>query len=301
MGGSTSDKVFAAENQYITFDNVLLNSFFQDQLKTLVTYKENGYYAKADESDKPFAIGYIKGTPVDALQYAEDYEIVVVEKPKMTSANAYDHTFAVSSNTSSTSRSMKIITYLNTNETFRNLLLYGIEGENYEIVEQTAKNLQGVDTVYKTVRKLNNDYDMALEKTGNIMLAYPLEDELPNIREYQKLQNSEAETALDFGFTFTYDDIYLNQEMLRESREFADEVYAEIMALDSIEDSNNFYNTINSRIIGNTYIELSLKHTYGEGDALYVETSMELGEGASLAYAYFKWLNDMQIYVEKDE
>ena len=301
MGGSTSDKVFAAENQYITFDNVLLNSFFQDQLKTLVTYKENGYYAKADESDKPFAIGYIKGTPVDALQYAEDYEIVVVEKPKMTSANAYDHTFAVSSNTSSTSRSMKIITYLNTNETFRNLLLYGIEGENYEIVEQTAKNLQGVDTVYKTVRKLNNDYDMALEKTGNIMLAYPLEDELPNIREYQKLQNSEAETALDFGFTFTYDDIYLNQEMLRESREFADEVYAEIMALDSIEDYNNFYNTINSRIIGNTYIELSLKHTYGEGDALYVETSMELGEGASLAYAYFKWLNDMQIYVEKDE
>ena len=95
--------------------------------------------------------------------------------------------------------------------------------------------------------------------------------------------------------------IFTSTRSLRESREFADEVYAEIMALDSIEDYNNFYNTINSRIIGNTYIELSLKHTYGEGDALYVETSMELGEGASLAYAYFKWLNDMQIYVEKDE
>lgn len=301
IGGSTSDKVFSAENNYIPFDNVLLNSMFQDQLKTLVTYKENGYYAKADETEKPFAVGYIKGTPVDALQYAEDYEIVVVEKPKMTTANAYDHTFAVSSNTSSTTRSMKIITYLNTNESFRNLLLYGIEGENYEIVEQTAKNLKGVDTVYKTVRKLNDDYDMALEKTGNVMLAYPLESELPNIREYQKLQNSEAITALDFGFTFKYDDIELNEDMLRESRKFADEVYAEILALETLEEYNNFCDSISSRIIDNAYVDKSVIHTYGKGDSSYDESSIELGEGASLAYVYFTWLDDMKIYVEKEE
>lgn len=301
MGGSTSEKVFAAENNYIPYDNILYNDSFVEQLETLVTYKENGYYAGAGESDKPFAVGYMKGTPVDVLQYTDDYEIVVVEKPKMTTADAYDHTFAVSSNTSSTSRSMKIITYLNTNETFRNLILYGIEGENYEIVEKTAKNLNGVDTVYKTVRKLNDDYDMALEKTGNIMIAYPLESELPNIREYQKLQNSEAVTALDFGFTFTYDDIYLNEDMLLESRKLADEVYAEIMAMDSIEEYNEFFDSLTSRIINNKLVDLSLTHTYGEGDADYVETSMELGEGASLAYAYFTWLNDMEIYVEKEE
>ncbi len=317
IGGSTINpannrpKVFAAENEYIPYDNVLINSEFKDQLKTLVSYKENGYYAAEGESDKPFAVGYIKGTPVDALQYADDYEIVVVEKPKMTTANAYDHTFAVGSDTSSTTRSMKIITYLNTNETFRNLILYGIEGENYEIVEQTAKNLQGVDTVYKTVRKLNDDYDMALEKTGNIMLAYPLEDELPNIREYQKLQNSEAVTALDFGFAYTYDDIILNEDALREARKFTDEIYAELLALDTIEEFDRFYNggtgedgrvdPIISRVFENPYVKMTLNHEYSESSKEYASTSAVIGEGASLAYVYFSWLEDMGIYVKKEE
>lgn len=311
MGGTTNNKTFAAENQYIPFEeNILLNTEFQKQLETLVTYKENSYYAKADETAKPFAVGYMKGTPVDVLQYAEDYEIVVVEKPKMTTANAYDHTFAVSSNTSSTTRSMKIITYLNTNESFRNLILYGIEGENYEIVEQTAKNLDGVDTVYKTVRKLNNDYDMALEKTGNIMLAYPLENELPNIREYQKLQNSEAITALDFGFTFKYNDIPICEDALRETRKFTDEVYKELLALDSMEDYNRFYyggtdgdttvKSITSRISDNNYVNTTLDHTYFEAHDDYPIISLEIGEGASLAYVYFTWLEEMGIYVEKE-
>ena len=311
IGGTTNDKTFAAENNYIPFEeNVLLNTEFQNQLTTLVTYKENNYYAKADESEKPFAVGYMKGTPVDVLEYADDYEIIVVEKPKMTTADAYDHTFAVSSNTSSTTRSMKIITYLNTNESFRNLILYGIEGENYEIVEQTAKNLDGVEKVYKTVRKLNNDYDMALEKTGNIMIAYPLEDELPNIREYQKLQNSEAITALDFGFTFKYNEIPICEDALRETRKFTEEVYKELLALDSMEDYNRFYyggtdgdqtvKSITSRISNNSYVEATVDHTYFEGHEEYFDISLEIGEGASLAYVYFTWLNDMGIYVEKE-
>lgn len=317
IGGTTINpvnglpKVYAAENEFIPYDNVIISNDFKDQLKTLVTYKENGYYAAEDEADKPFAVGYIKGTPVDALQYADDYEIVVVEKPRMTTANAYDHTFAVSSDTSSVARSMKIITYLNTNETFRNLILYGIEGEDYEIVEQTAKNLDGVDTVYKTVRKLHDDYDMALEKTGNIMIAYPLESELPNIREYQKLQNSEALTALDFGFTYNISDTLLNEDALVEARKFTDQIYAELLALDTVEEFNRFYNggmdgdkqvePIISRIFGNPYVKMTLNHEYTEGNKDYISTSEKIGEGSSLAYVYFSWLEGMGIYVKKEE
>ncbi len=302
---------FAEENQYIPYFNVFNNSDFKSQLKTLVTYKENGYYAAEDEADKPFAVGYVKGTPVDVLQYADDYEIVVVEKPRMTTANAYDHCFAVSKDSSSTTRSMKIITYLNTNETFRNLLLYGIEGENYEIVEKVAKNLEGVDTVYKTVRKLNNDYDMALEKTGNVMLAYPLETDLPNIREYQKLQNREAVTALDFGFTFTYDDHFVNEEALWEARQFTNEIYAELLALDSVDAFNRFYNgsrdpenpkdSIALRILNNPCASITVDNTYSEGHPEYLATSAEIGDGVSLAFVYFTWLEDMGIYVEKEK
>ena len=299
---------YAAENQYVPYFNIFNNVDFKNQLKTLVSYKENGYYATADETDKPFAVGYLKGTPVDVLQYADEYEIVVVEKPRMTTANAYDHSFAVSSDTSSTTRSMKIITYLNTNETFRNLLLYGIEGENYEIVEKVAPNLNGVETVYKTVRKLNNDYDMALEKTGNIMIAYPLESELPNIREYQKLQNSEAVTALDFGFSYTYDDHFLNEDALVEVRKFTNELYAELLALDSIEAYNDFFNgnaqknisPIASRILNNPYASITVDSTYSEGSAKYLTTSAQIGDGVSLAYVYFTWLEDMGIYVFKE-
>ena len=313
IGGSILDKTFAGENQFISYDSAVTNSAFKEQLRTLVSYKEKGYYAAQGESDKPFAVGYVKGTPMDVLQYADDYEIVVVEKPQLSTASAYDHAFAVSANTSSATRSMSIITYLNTNETFRNLILYGIEGENYEIVEQVAPNLNGVDTVYKTVRKLNNDYDMALEKTGNIMIAYPLESELPNIREYQKLQNSEAITSLDFGFTYKYKDIILNYDALKAAREFADEIYAELLALDTIADFDKFYNgykdaehpensvsSISYRILNNTYLAISVDNTYCESSAAYEATAAEIGEGASLAYVYFTWLENMGIYVEKE-
>ena len=307
-GAYDPSAAYAAENQYVPYFNIFNNVDFKNQLKTLVSYKENGYYATADETDKPFAVGYLKGTPVDVLQYADEYEIVVVEKPRMTTANAYDHSFAVSSDTSSTTRSMKIITYLNTNETFRNLILYGIEGENYEIVEKVAPNLNGVETVYKTVRKLNDDYDMALEKTGNIMIAYPLESELPNIREYQKLQNSEAVTALDFGFSYTYDDHFLNEDALVEVRKFTNELYAELLALDSIEEYNDFFNgnpeknisTIASRILNNPYASITVDSTYSEGSAKYLSMSAQIGDGVSLAYVYFTWLEDMGIYVFKE-
>ncbi len=318
IGGSYApDAAFATLNTYIPFANIFRDSNFTTQLSTLVSYKENGYYAAEGEADKPFAVGYVKGGPQDVLQYAEDYEIVVVEKPRMSTADAYDHTFAVSKFTTDTTRSMRILTYLNTNEAFRNLILYGIEGENYEIVLQKAESIDGEIKEYKTVRRLNDEYMMAPEKTGNLLLAYPLEGELPNIREYQKLQNSDALTSLDFGFRLDYQKSILHFEAMNEYCTFTEAVYDEVMAIDSVaeldiflkgykdtEHPENNIPSIFERLDAeeNGKVKLMLSHGHYKGcDSEFAQTYNanvdKFGIGDALAGVYYKWLDDKEIYV----
>ena len=65
---------------------------------------------------------------------------------------------------------MEIIAYLSTNAEFRNLLQYGIEGENYTF--HTTKDAAGKEHVY--VRETEtNKYKMNLAYTGNMFIAYP--------------------------------------------------------------------------------------------------------------------------------
>jgi hypothetical protein len=212
---------------------------------------------------------------------------------------------------------MRILTYLNTNETFRNLLLYGIEGENYEIVLQKAESITGEIKEYKTVRRLNDSYMMAPEKTGNFLLAYPLEGELPNIREYQKLHNGEALTSLDFGFRLDFDDSILHFEAMNEYCAFTDAVYEELMAIETTADleiflkgykdkehpENNIpsiFERINAEENAKVKLMLSQGHYKGCGEEFYAEYTSKVeifGLGDSLAGVYFKWLNETEIYV----
>lgn len=303
---------FGVLGNHIPFANIFNDSKFTTQLTTLASYKANGYYATESEAGKDFAVGYVKGGPQDVLQYADDYEIVVVEKPRMTTADAYDHTFAVSKFTTDTTRSMRILTYLNTNETFRNLILYGIEGENYEIVLKEAESVNGEIKEYKTVRRLNDKYMMAPEKTGNVLLAYPLESELPNIREYQKIQNSDALTSLDFGFRLDYQKSVIHFEAMSEYCAFTEAVYAKLLefcAPDTVieegsVDLDTYIKSLRSGgdlLRANALVNLMLSqgHYKGCGDefAEQYRTNVEkYGVGDSLAGVYYKWLLDKGMY-----
>ena len=71
--------------------------------------------------------------------------------------------FAVSPYSKSLSRSMEIITYLNTNTTFRTILQYGVQGVHWDTDPKDPE----------VIRALSDDYRMNIVDTGNIFMTYP--------------------------------------------------------------------------------------------------------------------------------
>ena len=179
-----------------------------DQIKILKDYEFNGYYGTDADKDKPFAVGYIKGGPEVAEKYGDDYEIVPVAMPMLETEDVYAHAFAISEKTNSVKQSAEVLTYLNTNEEFRNLLLYGIEEENYIWVDAIGEDgnpiLDKDGNAYKVVSSLTDDpnklYLMDKEKTGNTIYAYPAVGENPLESDYALEQNQDLKLDYTLGF-----------------------------------------------------------------------------------------------------
>ena len=284
--------------------NNIFGGEFNAQMKTLFEYKTNNYYG-AENDERKFAVGIVKGDGTLPEQYSDEYDVVVIKNPQITTEDVFASGFSVGSQTSDLSRSMEIITYMNTNEDFRNLILYGIEGENYEVI---TKEIDGVE--YKTAKRLNDSYMMSPEKTGNVIISYPLDGvDRPDIRKYQKVQNRDAEPVLDFGFFYSYQDEAINLEAMKYVREFSESVYAKIIACESYADYeiliNGYTDEENpeNNIVGvkqqmteDPIIKLMLTETYNSQSDNYFETSELYGEGCSLTHLYYKWLLDMGYY-----
>ena len=180
----------------------------QEQIKVLKGYEFNGYLGDEEDADKPFAVGYIKGGAEVVEKYGDDYEIVPVQMPKLDTADVYEHVMAVSEKTNSVKQSAEIITHLNTNEEFRNLLLYGIEKENYVWVDAIGEDGNPVidedGNVYKVVSRITDDpeklYVMDKNKTGNVIYAYPAVGENPLASDYALAQNQDLQLDYTIGF-----------------------------------------------------------------------------------------------------
>lgn len=247
----------------VGLSNLFENAEFKASLETLVEYKERGYYEA--EEGKKFAVGFVKGGAELVEQYGDEYEMVVIETPRLDEAGLYDHTFAVCANTSSMSRSMQIITLLNTNSEFRNLVQYGIEGVHYQVVDTGVEKNELGDT-YQVARRLNSDYVMDINKTGNVFIAYPLEDAnvLPSIYDYGVKQNQDATVKVNLGFNFTYntekkaydipfDSQYtLSQSTLKRVRELSDNFLAGYLACDTLEEYHSFISEMNKTLVEDT-------------------------------------------------
>jgi hypothetical protein len=97
---------------------------------------------------------------------------------------------------------------LNTNEDFRNLILYGIEDKNYVWTEAIGDDgnpiIDEAGKPYKVIRRLDDNAELAyvldVNKTGNVIAAYPSEDENPLSREYALEQNNDMQIEYTIGF-----------------------------------------------------------------------------------------------------
>lgn len=296
FGGSYDPSMkYLTKDSYAPFANIFSLSTFRNQVSSLLEYKEKGYYGTEADADKKFAVGYVKGGAELAEIYGDEYEMVVVGAPTLNTADVFENMFAVSSYTKSVSRSMEIITYLNTNADFRNLIQYGIEGENYELVDSEQVDSEG--NPYKVVRRLNDNYLMDINKTGNVLIAYPTESEYGNLREYSKIQNRDAKISLSMGFSLKYNGMSVNVTAMNAARELSAELYEKMMACQTVEELNDFFTLARNEVMNNDSLKKMMDTTYFD-ENVDVE---KYGEGDGFNAIYNSWLIDNKIYVPDAE
>ena len=211
----TYDKSWAygAANSYPELSDILNtkdngNRTVEEQIRILKGYEFAGYYGTEEDADKPFAVGYMKGGPEVLDTYSDDYVIVPVELPTLTTEDIYEHVFAISEDTNSVLKSAEILTYLNTNEEFRNLILYGIEEENYVWVDAVDEEgnflLNQHGETYKVISRLTSkpelNYVMDPNKTGNVTITYTEKGGDPRANDYALKQNRDLVVEYTIGF-----------------------------------------------------------------------------------------------------
>lgn len=185
------------------------NSLFADEryrtiYKTLKKYEFDGIYpTENDERTNP-AVYFVNDdysikklmddanegkSASDQVNYSiykdeetgKEYYAYVVKYPEVGEKELYGNMFGVSANSVNTESCIKVLTLLNTNAEFRNILQYGVKDVDYEIDEET-----GILSRKKT------NYLMDIEKTGNCFIAYPEEGNAPDYWEDAKKQNNDA-------------------------------------------------------------------------------------------------------------
>ncbi|MBO5845582.1 MAG: hypothetical protein J6Q77_02935 [Clostridia bacterium] len=306
---------FKGKNQYYGFTNIFNNSSFRSQVNTLMGYKENGYYGTAADDGKPFAVGYVKGGPEIVDKYSDEYEVIAVGNPEFSTEDLFGNTFAIGAYTTSVSRSMEILTYLNTNADFRNLILYGIkDGDqadgvtpNYELVEHKIDDGTKDGVVYQTVRRLNENYMMDVHKTGNELIAYFLEGQVGeiDILKYQKQQLNDTKAKLVIGFHVNYgkkktvaaEIPNMNLAVMEAARVASAEYYEKIMKCTTVLEWENLADAAKAAVSKNESFTLMMNVDYNFESLEYESKSGKFGEGCSFYYVYMAWLKGNGIYV----
>ncbi len=182
------------------------NSLFEDEAFTaeylqLNKFRFDGYFG--DATGKTAALKFVDGdyTFLDAfysngycVYEGEEYYPVPVVYPTASTEDIFGNMFGVCSYTRDVGRSMEIITYMNTNAEFRNILQYGVEDTHYELID----NGNGTTTL----KYLVDDYKMDIYSTGNVFMAHPQPNMSADIWENGKVQNRYSMVDPLLGFDF---------------------------------------------------------------------------------------------------
>lgn len=161
--------------------------FFRNDSNTGVAYADTAlkfYEGTLDEL-----------TVVDGVAYYyegdECYYAVPVKYPTVQPTDVYDDMFAICAYGPKEyiERSMKILTYLNTDEEIRNIFQYGVEEEHYNVLD---------DEIVRTEK--GEGYKMDLFATGNAFIAYPEAWMSDTIWESGREQNRDAVIDPMLGF-----------------------------------------------------------------------------------------------------
>lgn len=190
-----------ARNTALRFDSLFTNDNFNKAFLKLKSFQLDGNYFGTETATTKAAMKIAEMDYAEYVSYqAEDSEYypVIIKNPTVKAEDVYGSMFGVCAKTTSLSHSMEIVTFLNTNAEFRNLLQYGVEGETYRLeTDPTNFNMRRVELLSE------HPYKMDVFKTGNAFIAYPEPGMDPDIWENGREQNLAvvgADPLLDVSF-----------------------------------------------------------------------------------------------------
>lgn len=240
--GQDSFSVLAARvTPETNYDNLKIDNIFgfNNYTSNFYLYKkfvESGYVSTNEVNE--FGVGYITCTRDEIAKYADDYYINVFKRPEGTKEDYLESVFAVSSHTKSVSRSMEIITMLNTDPELRTILQYGAQGTHWKYDEEDSN----------IIVKLSDDYKMNLLDTGNIYMTYP---DYGVSRDYwTDIQKQNLDSF--FPITYSFDD-YKNEDnaaLLAQLDQLNTQIWSEMQSM-SAEDFRNSVGNLQARVNNN--------------------------------------------------
>ena len=219
----------------LAFKSLFKEKNYTSQLLTLKLFEEKGYFVEnAKETDR-FAATVVKGGAELEEVYGDKYLMVPLEVPRADEATLFGGMFGVGGYATNVARCMEIITFLNTNSEFRNLLQYGISGVNYTVKEDG------------TVERLNDNYMMDIKKTGNVFIAYPEEGMSANAWKYGTQQNLDAKVYPTVGFTFSKDEP-LDTNLIKLMAQYSKEIKARLDACKTYDELSALLTSLDSEL-----------------------------------------------------
>lgn len=213
--------------------NVFANTNFVNAYK-LEKRIEDIVKPAAFDPDKEFAVGFFKGTYEELEQFEDDYQIVNLQKPQLSTEELYASCFAVSSFTKNVDRAMEIITAINCNTELRTILQYGQEGVHwrYDVEDENVIHI------------MSDKYKMDLKETGNVFITYPGDGRPISDWEGAKASNVDLYLPYTIGFDYKTED---TEPLLKELTAKSEEIYKRIEAMSS-EDFNSNLNALKAEV-----------------------------------------------------
>lgn len=168
------------EGTSFTVSNLFEVPQYTRYLRTMDDYTNKGYF---DGDSDDFAVKVVTGdASVEAMYGGDDgdYYVKVIQNPFVTEEVIFRGMLAITNYTSNYERALSIVEMMNTDSQVKNLLQYGIQGKNYKV------NADG------TITRLNHDYMMDNNLTGNVYMGYPEEGMSADAWSYVKQTNLES-------------------------------------------------------------------------------------------------------------
>ena len=219
------------------------------------------------DANEEFAVGVVTGDHADMAKYEDDYYVFTHGAPVATEEDVFESVFCVSKYSKDLSRSMEIITYINTDETVRTILQYGVEGTHWK----AAKTADGEDTI----DVISDDYIMNVVDTGNVYLTYPAEGVGKSYWQHSMEQNIDCILNPYFGFEYVTEDNEKNFKTLINTTAS----YLETVKSFSGDEFNSKLATIRAELITHPLIGaglLSKEPTDTVSDTMYMQFDMFL-------------------------